>query len=168
MTPVIKEITWTPVPSPTEPENTPSGTILALGQTFKADGVELALVSTRFCENHSGGPCYVVGFTFKNNASSTILVELWQEQFWASDNTGKRYDMEDQFHPDDRCTFTGYGEPVRVSVESGQRFKYNWLNGGWYVNFYVPATDPRITEITVHVSGLSRISEAMWSIPIEH
>ena len=25
MTPVIKEITWTPVPSPTEPENTPSG-----------------------------------------------------------------------------------------------------------------------------------------------
>jgi len=160
-----------PTPVPTVPHNTQPGTILSMGDTWYADGIELRLTETAFYPpSPPWGNCYVVRFKMVNKSTSLVYFSMDRDQFWITDNLGRRYEMQGKFHSEIFCRhIEGYSPPIEVSIEPGAKFDYNWLDGGWSVQFYdVPITDPNVTLLTVHVSNLSRISKAEWQIPISH
>jgi hypothetical protein len=91
------------------------------------------------------------------------------DQFWITDNLGRRYEMQRNFNgAGSTCSYTGYDPPIDIGIEPGEKFSYNMLRGVWTVEFSVPVTDPNITLLTIHVANLSRIAKAEWQIPIEH
>jgi len=161
--------TYTPVPpTPTRLLNTPHGTVLNMGETWYADGVELRLAEAIFDSKglNIGRSCYIVRFEMANRSTSPIYFAMDRNQFWITDNLGQRYEMQGKFHSNPFCTVTGYSPPIEVSIEPGKRFDYNWLDGGWNMQFFAPVTDPNIKSLTVHVVNLSRIANAEWQIQI--
>lgn len=169
--------TWTPpppspspspLPSPTEIPDTDSDTVLNVGDTWYADGLELRLIDTAFDQNggDEGQECYIAIFEMENESSTSIYFEMDRDQFWVTDNTGRSYRMRNNFHDHDYCTFTGYIPPLKVGIEPGADFKYEGLERNFSTQFYIPLSDQSITSLTIHVSQLSRIEHAKWSVPI--
>jgi hypothetical protein len=167
---IVVPPTLTPIPQPTSIPNTPPGTVLNQGDTWYADGVELRLAEAIYDPTGSniGRSCYVVRFEMRNRSASPIYFSMDSDQFWITDNLGQRYEMKGRFSPHPYCSVEGYGPPIEIAIKPGQKFDYNWLDGGWCMQFYVPVADSNINMLTVHVANLSRIAKAEWQIPIVH
>ena len=160
--------TTAPTPLPTAMLNTPPGTVLYVGEAWYTDGVELRLTKASFDSNglNIGRSCYIIRLEMANWAPTSIYFRLDKNEFWVTDNLRRRYEMEMKFHANDYCSVEGYGSPLDVSIESGQRISYAWLEGGWNMQFYIPITEPNITSLNFHVGRLERIANAEWYIPI--
>lgn len=158
----------TSTPLPTAILNMPPGTVLNMGEAWYTDGIELRLTNALFDSNglNIGHSCYIIRLEMSNWSPTPIYFILDENEFWVTDNLGRRYEMEMKFHNNDYCSVEGYSSPLEVSVESGQRFSYAWLEGGWNMQFYVPITEPNITSLNFHVGRLERIVNAEWHIPI--
>jgi hypothetical protein len=68
--PIVVVATPTMSPPTPEPDKTPAGTILSVGDTWKQDGAELTLVNVDFGAKQTN-----IAWRFKNNTGGSLLVQ---------------------------------------------------------------------------------------------
>jgi hypothetical protein len=162
-------ITPSPEPAATHiADVTPPASILSMGESWRKNGLELKMADGQYFGQSTYYPhgCYAVNMKMKNGSAQPVYLTFDTEQFWITDNNGRRYPMDDKFHSDMGCTFTGYDLPIDIAINPGENFEYNWLEGGWVMQFLVPVTDPTITSLVLHAALPVFDAEAQWQIKI--
>ncbi len=155
------------IPSPTPLLDTPPGTVLEVGQTWRQGGLELTLVSFQMDVGsiyHNKGLGMHVCFKLTNRRPSDLTLRYSSENFMAQDNLGRRLKLYG-------CMY-GCSEWAEVTgiVHSGETVAFGLLGlDDWTCPYIeVDTSDPAITEVVITISNISRISQARWRIPIEH
>jgi hypothetical protein len=146
-TPWIIIATPIPTPVPTEPENTPPGTILEVGETWKQDGLHLTLRKLEM----TGGGIVNTWFVAENKAGQVLNFKFNTKDVVVTDNNGVVFGK----HYEKSCT-----QSHRLEKGESRDIKecYNWTgfrHGGDYF-------DPEVTYLVVTISNFGRIGEAKW------
>lgn len=145
----------TTVPSPTTESDTPSGSILEVGQWWKEDGVWLRLSSYEFGDPF---PSVRIILEFWNNTASTLLFS-WNTSGNLSlrDNNGHVYPLTGQFTNGSNNENVDAGELIEVRNDQyGYTVVYQddaLYSGG-------------VSELILTVIDFSRINQAEFRIPI--
>lgn len=171
-TPVLPTSTPAP-PTPTRtltpyPE-TPAGTILSVGQTWKQGGLELTMTSAKSTlypqELCPIAPGAVASFMIRNKRDKEIVLVTKAEDFSAVTNTGVRLPVYM-----DKCISSGDTRDipeVTFSVPPGgdRSVGLDWDSPADAV-FYIPfdVANPDITDVVLTVDGISSIHNARWRI----
>lgn len=148
---IVATPTSMPLPSATpEPDNTPAGSILGEGDTWKQDGAELTLVQVDFGAKQTN-----IAWRFKNNSSGPLLVQYSGDNFIVKDNLGhvltnKGFQNFNNWH-------------INEVFPSGKS-----VNNAGMSPLLIEAdlSNTQITEIIITVKDVSRIKLAQWKIPI--
>ncbi|GIK58314.1 MAG: PASTA domain-containing protein [Chloroflexi bacterium] len=155
----------TSIPAPTiVSQDTLPGSILEAGEEWKQDGVALRL--TRF--NLDPGDSYYdginVGFQFRNNTDTELIISFTKNDFLAFANNGQSLFVRGFYNRSFWCNET------TALVEAQSSFSLEddvcGITHGYLLNIDVDLSNPGITEVIVHVTQLSRITDAKWRIPI--
>jgi len=147
----------TPVPTPTEPSDTPPGSILEVGASWYQNGVRLKLEETQLSPN-----CLSILIDFYNETAHQLVLVIDLEEISAEDNLGQRWppvSLSDWIICDTRGIYT---DKQSETVDPGDNYGAHWIG------FEGPVTDSRVTEVVVTVQRMSQISNAKWRIPIYH
>lgn len=176
---VIETPTEAPVVYPTDTSSdTAPGTILALNETWREDGLELSL---------SGGTFTSTGVLlqvyFANKRSQSFSLRWSKENFSAVDNNETQLEigaMRGAYRVSSLTELPPYVMPLRevtALVEPGQGASYAFSYGSLpsyetprpiiYRDLLVKFDlfDPSITEIIFKISNISSITNAQWRIP---
>ena len=148
-------------PSPTPPENTPLDSVLAPGETWKQEGIEVTIKDVRTHSDYDGkGVIFRVfltnkkkseiniGFSLDNNLQAVTNVGNQQRIISMALGTGGQ-----QCPPFSRVVPSGGTVPL-----------YCWDT----LIAELDVGNPDITEVILTVSKVSSIKEAHWRIPILH
>jgi hypothetical protein len=173
----------TPVPEPsTTPEepptltplpDTPPGSILQSGETWREGGLELKLTSYDIMKGHSAGGGFLwLHFDLTNSGSTERLVRFGPENFSAVDNQGRRLatgGIAWTFDP--YANTTCHTKTVVMKPGDHAQLYINPCDfAGQYdgvgVDFNIG--DNSITAITVQATGISSLNNARWSVSINH
>jgi len=149
--------TPTLVPTPTVPRNTPPGSILEVGESWRQNDVRLKLKEPYLSSN-----CVAGLFDFYNDTDHQIVAVMDLDEIYAEDNLGQRWPLvsiSDWTICDTRGIYT---EDQIETVNPDDNFGAHWIG------FKGPATDTRVTELIVTFTSMSQISNAKWRIPIYH
>jgi hypothetical protein len=166
VTPPIQPPTATPLPAPTPLADTPPGTILEIGQTWRSNGLEFTLVSTQL---GTGSSYYNVGlgthacFRLTNRRSQDLSIRYSTNNVTAQDNFRNRLNVLGCMYD---CRNWSGSEVTRI-IHGGESMEFQIFSGScFYVE--VDTANPSITEVIISVSGISSINNARWRIPIYH
>jgi hypothetical protein len=151
--------TDTLVPTPTTPENTPPGSILAEGESWRQNNVRLRLDEV-YLDAARG--CTTFMFNLFNDTDHTIVVTLNSENFSVVDNLDRKW----RFSSIGLCTYgcSGRNAEMADTIEAGERFRTEGCDT-WKASFDAFLTDTNVDEIIVTVN-VSEVSNARWRIPI--
>lgn len=148
---VVATPTSAPMPSATpEPNNTPAGSVLGEGDTWKQDGAELTLVKVDFGAKQTN-----IAWRFKNNTGGPLLVQYSGDNFTVKDNLGhvlknlgfqnfNNWHINEVFPPGKSVDNAGMN-PLLIEAD---------------------LSNSQITEITITVRDVSRIKLAEWKVPV--
>ncbi len=155
--------TATSIPSPTQSPNTPTDSILEVGQSWRKDNVLLTLANSKFYIGDFGFECEIgPKFYLENLSSSTIIVSVRLSEFSLQDNLGS------QWIPTAVSAFEGcpnHNDSYTEEVEPGKRFTVPGYDS-WYVGFQGSINDPAVTYLIVTVNDLYHFTGARWKVPI--
>jgi hypothetical protein len=156
-TPFIIIATATPVPTSTAPENTPPGTVLATGETWKQDGLYLTLDKVELGLTYYNAGTVEPEFVVENRTGEVINFEFNTRNVVIVANNGIRFERSEGSD----CT-------LRYRLDMGETFSTifdcPWKIDDYYGNYF----DPSVDYLLVTVSNFGRIDEAKWKIPITH
>lgn len=156
--------TNTPVPpAPTVPKDTPPGSILEVGESWRQNGVRLKLEEVRFFPNSE---CLTLAFNLFNETDHEIIVTIEEQDFYAEDNLGRRWQLFTLTASGVWCQ-KGWISDLTDIVAAGDRFRTTGYDY-WKVAFSGFLTDTNVDQVIVTVDGLSQIANAKWRIPIYH
>jgi DNA-binding CsgD family transcriptional regulator len=131
--------------------NTPPGTTLNVGQPWRESALELTLAAA---QASPGG--LSMNFLLSSSRPSALPLRFSREQvFSATDNTNRSLVLVD---PNFNYNFTL--QPNTTAI-------FDSAHEGGPISFLGNLTDPRVTSVTVTVSGLGGINNARWQIPIQ-
>ena len=155
------------VPTTSTLSDTPLGTILEVGQTWRQEGLELRLDKGEITigEGHEHGPGVFIGFSLTNRRPQQIAFQITQENFFASDNRGSQLEVG-KSNPFYGYYFAPPMEDVPIVLQSGEHIQLYHDFDAFFVR--VDITDPSVTEIIVGATGISSINNARWRISIFH
>lgn len=149
-------------PTPT-PDNTPPGTILDVGQTWKQDGAEFTLLDTLDYETAA----VVTDWRFTNNTAHDLLVYYGNESFSAKDNLGNKLKIIGFIDAYGGCPWLGSGNNTKgMILKSGEGVQNTGCIKSIRLHIQVDLANKQIKEIIVTASDISRIKQAQWRIPI--
>jgi hypothetical protein len=166
VTPPIQPPTATPLPAPTPLADTPPGTILEVGQTWRQGGVELRLVKT---EVYPKG--LLVQFRLTNLEPYDKALRYSPDNFSAVDNRSQR--VPAGFNLCGGCFYFTQDCPPATEVlhaKGSIGLGISCETGDWTdtVALRVDTADSSINMVTITVSGISSVSGARWRIPLYH
>jgi hypothetical protein len=149
--PIVAPIpTLTPFPSSTG-ANTSPGTTLQVGQAWRQNGLSLGLAAAQASANGVS-----MNFLLTNTSSSQVAQKFSRNQvFSATDNSNARLTLVDPNYS------------YNLSLPPNSTAIFDSAHDGGAISFSGNLGDPRITSITVTVSGLGGITSARWTIPIQ-
>jgi hypothetical protein len=148
--------------SPPPVTDTPAGTILEVGQTWRQGGLELAVNDTFLLSIGVGTRMSLINrkphaVSFRYTVGDVAS---------AVDNLGRNLKVSA-----DNC----YGhsllaKPQEFVLEVDHTRKGLYYRGCEYAGVFIDAdtADPSLTEIVVRFTGISSIMDARWRIPIYH
>jgi hypothetical protein len=153
--------------APTVPD-TPPGTILEVGQTWRQGGIELRLDKGEVMigdEYREHGPGVLIGFSLTNRKPQQITFQITQEDFFASDNRGRQLQVG-KVNPFYGYYFAPPMDDIPINLQSGEHIELYYDYDAFFVRDDI--TDPSVTEIIIGATGISGIDNARWRIPIFH
>jgi len=163
--PTVAIPTRIPTPMATVSLDTPPGTVLQRGQSWRQNGISLGIQEIRLCPNNSS---VTFDFDLINYSDQEIIVTVIPDQFSVKDNSGRIWPLRG-FSTYVLCPDPGSpgAQDTRYTdaVTPGDHF-FAPGHRGWLISFEGPLTDSKVTSLTITVNGLSRISNARWSIPV--
>ena len=144
----------TEVPSPTPQPNTPAGSHLQAGETWKQDGFHLTLDKVEFDEFFGEG-IIRLAFSVTNRTGAPISIALDRQDITVQTNNGS--------------VFPHFGNMsiFRDTLNNDERVQV-WLGGGPSYEWKGDYHSPDVAYILVIVRNWSRIPEAIWQIDIQH
>lgn len=157
-TPYIIIATPTPVRTPTPPKNTPPGTVLDVGKTWKQNGLYLTLTKVDLDILH-GESRVELSFFVENRTGKAMSFNFDTRNVVVVDNNGTRFEKSSQYI----CT-----EPYHI--EKGETFDTEFGCGSNYVypKYYGDWFAPNVDYLLAMVSNFGRIDEAKWKVDITH
>ncbi len=158
--------TDTPIPTQTPIADTEIGSILEVGQEWRQNGVGLRLTRFNFDPTDTFYYGVNVGFEFRNYTNSDLIFSYTDRDFIAFTNSGNSLYVRGFYNRSFWCPDS------TAEVKAGGRFSLEddvcGVTKGYLLNIEANLGDPNLTEIIVHVTQLSRISDARWRIPVNH
>jgi len=156
----------TPIPTRVVLQDTPAGTILDVGQTWRQSGVELTLLEIELHPTRDDyyGQVYT-SWRFANNTPNEIILSYSYQNFSANDNLGNRLKILGFYNESFWC------DDYSLVMKSGDIFDFSKMCpvvGGYQLPVVVNLSNKQISEIIVTATGISSISDAKWRIPIFH
>jgi DNA-binding CsgD family transcriptional regulator len=144
----------TEIPTPTPQPNTPAGSHLQPGETWKQDGFHLTLDKVEFDEFFGAG-IIRLEFSVTNRTGAPISIALDRQDITVQTNNG--------------TVFPQFGNTsiFRDTLNNDERVEV-WLGGGPSYEWKGDYHSPDVTYILVIVRNWSRIPEAIWQIDINH
>lgn len=156
----------TETPRPTQSLNTPPGSILEVGQSWRQDNILLTLAERNLLL-YSSASCNVgLGFRIENLASSSIIVTVRGSQVSVEDNLGHIWQRTGLDFPS-LCP-ANYDGVFSGEMEPGGHFPSGYGYQYWRVGFAGDLTDPAVDYLIVTVSDLLQFDGAEWKIPINN
>ena len=146
--------TSTPLP-PTEPPDTPPGSMLEVGDSWRQNGVRLKLKETNLSPK-----CVSFLFDFYNDTDHQMVVKIDPDAFSVQDNRGQRWTLtsiSDWIICDTREI---YIDEQSETVDPGDNYGAHWFG------FLGATTDERVNEVIITVGKMSQIDNARWRVPI--
>ncbi|MGB9845764.1 MAG: hypothetical protein ACPLF9_08415 [Methanothermobacter tenebrarum] len=162
--------TKTPIPSPTPLPDTPPGTILEFGQTWRQGGLELTMTKSGWGSNggwmDEGGGVFT--FILTNLEPYDRNFRLSSENFSAVDNFGRTVPIipKQNVRIDEYCPSRTVKLLAHQTIDLVSELICSGLQA-YALTPRIDAGDTSITELIVSVS-VSNISEARWRIRIYH
>jgi hypothetical protein len=159
--------TVTPIPTSTPIPDTPAGSILEVGQTWRQGGVALTLSDFVLhpARDDFYGQLYV-GWRFANNMPTEIILSISPNNFSAKDNFGNSLKILSFYNESFWC------DGHTVVVNASESFDFLDMCGpgssGYRLPIVVNLANPQLSEVIVIASGISRIEGAQWRIPFVH
>jgi len=157
-TPIIELVTATLEPTPTEPANTPPGTILEVGQTWSQGELELTLDEITL---------HTIGITFRFYLTSHKLQDIIishhiKDNFSLVDNRGVSLPLE--YTNLNTRVSRKFSEPITLLVKPEETV----FIGGDVLPIFArfDIANEAITEVIMTVTDISDITEAKWRVPI--
>jgi len=161
--------TYTPYPTYTVPppkptstpttaisQDTPSDTMLDVGQTWRSGNILLTLVDVYFSLRST---CTMgLAFQLENDSSSPVIFTLRNNEFNLEDNLGNHWKTTGVYHVN-RCPVTS--DSFDFVLQSGE-------NLDKWVGFLGNATDPAVEYVIVTVTGILNFDGAKWKVPISN
>jgi hypothetical protein len=152
-TPWIIIATQIPTPVPTESENTPPGTILEVGETWKQNGVYLTVEKIDLDERGIVLPHFVV----ENRTGQTISFIFEPANVDVVDNNGNIFEQNSI-----TC-------PQTYHIQDRERLQTIFACWGGSIPSHTgDFFDPTVSHLLVVVSEFGRIDEARWKIDVAH
>jgi len=148
----------TTIPSPTQapiPTDTLPGTKLQPGDTWTQNGVRLTLVN-HVLRTFQGKGEIGVQFELANSTGADLTVSLDIRDVTLDTNTGTRFEL---FNCPD------YGKVYQMTFKPSSR-EVVYICGRDITYFHGDYFAPDVTAVLVTVRNWSRISEAVWELPI--
>lgn len=151
--------TNTPIPLPTALPDTPPGSILEVGQTWRQGEVEVTLTDVIIKVDS-----IFFQLKFASNKPYDISIRYSSNDFTASDNRGRSLKVR-AF--DDHLNYIWYEcSAITKRVPSGQSTDLK-CDRDWF-GVTVDTAEATVTEIVFAVLNISSINNARWRIPIYH
>jgi hypothetical protein len=154
----IVAVTATPEPTPTVPENTPPGSVLAVGETWQQNGLQLTLDRVNLDQRWTGQGYVNLYFVMHNGTNQTMIFEFDTRNLTISDSNGSRYERDDVYI----CTLSFELEPGETKDTKFGCPMYP--NPSFEGNYF----DASVQYLQVTVRNFGRIGEAQWRIGISH
>jgi len=155
-----------PITVPQVSPDTPPGSTLQVGQSWRQNGLVLALAEVELLTQPDWGTCYIgLRFYLENFSSTSRVVTVRHSQFSITDNFGRtdiQHGISSYSYP---CPSTSEQESFSQEVGIGERFPER---GYWYVGIGVDITNPSVEYVLITVNDLSEINGATWKIQINH
>lgn len=144
-------------PAPTaESANTPLGSVLSVGETWRQDGLEMTLSQVKLDEDF--GTPYVGPFFVVRNASPTTLTfDFYTQGLVVRDSTGARY-----------TRWPGGDTTLNFNLAPGDSQETALDNGGGWIEYRGNYYSSSVAHVEIVLTGFGRISEARWRMAIVH
>lgn len=175
--PRLSSTTITATDTPTAMPDTPAGTILDVGQTWRQADLDLTLKESQLSiANHSGDFDVSYGveirFTLASRKAQDISLRYsLADVVQATDNRNRRLQIGFKDQSWSTKPFSGGFDTLNIILKSGQTIDLFAADGYFatpWVFVVADTSDPSVTEIIVAVSGISGINNTRWRIPIPH
>lgn len=162
----------TAIPSSVPNPDTPPGTILEVGQSWRQGALELQLVEKEFYSVEYGW--LTLSFKLRNLGAQERVINYSLENFTAVDNLGRPLKVGavgnwtfTQDCPKNTAVVPS-NDVIYLSAGTCQLpDSFTWSIGETMA-MEVNLSDQSLQEILVGVSGISSINGAQWRIPINH
>jgi len=146
--------------------DTPAGTILEVGQSWRTDNLVLTLGDAKLQAQPDWNFCYVsLRFYLENMSAVDRIITVSESEFTINDSLGKKnilHGISSYLYP---CPSQIDERPFSQLVKSGERFPDD---GYWYVGVSDDITNPSLDYLMVMVNGLSSFKGATWKIKVYH
>jgi hypothetical protein len=146
-----------------EQPDTPPGTVLQVGDTWRQGGLELSLVDSSLVDAFDQYPAGVaVSLQLTNRRGVDLPLRDTQDDFSATDSSGNRlrvYDGQGGAPSFDETFIIHADETVGLPHPG---------NSGEGLFIAVDVFDTSITSISITVTAIGSIVNASWQIPIPH
>jgi hypothetical protein len=153
--PVVVVATPTIPPPTPKPENTPPGSVLNPGETWKQDGAELTLVEARFEPD-----TIFIDWQFKNNTRQSLAVKYDESNFTVQDSLGRKLQTRGFSIGSTIC------QGSANSVLQPQDTIKNKGCEGVPFNIEIDLSNNQVTDVTITATNISRIARAQWKVPL--
>jgi hypothetical protein len=158
--------TTTPVAPPNT--DTPAGTVLAVGQTWKQGGLELTLTESAL---HIGNPDFqgiYLLFTLVNKRGNDFVLTYTQDTFTATDNFQQPLPVVEAQKVFQSSGFNSINKKFGDSGVQDKQTTTLPFDGGERIVVQADITQTTLSSIDITVANLSTITSATWQIPINH
>lgn len=151
----------TPIPPPTATPmtDTPPGTILEGGQTWRQGGAEITVQNVELTTDQIH-----FDLAFTNHKPQDIFVKYSLDSYTVIDNLGRRSQVPGS-EIGYNCGGFRWNIENTIAVPRDATVK---LSPCQNIYALVDVGNPNVTEIIITISGVSSISKARWRIPIYH
>jgi hypothetical protein len=168
-TTTVRPSSTTTEPTPMTLSDTPTGTVLDIGQTWRSGNKELAIPKITFkdyggrIDDIRGAIDFVV--QFRNRGSTPVTFNyVPRDVVTAVDNRNDRLIVTQQ-----NLGLLGYypchdSQQTRI-VNPGETVELNCV---WFFVVGVDLGNPAISQVVISVAGVSTIPTGRWKIPIAH
>jgi len=150
----------TPVPPPTPVPDTPAGTVLDLGQTWRQGGLEAAIENSKLftlTDQWGHTPGVMVTLRLLNRRPQDLVLNYTQDNITAIDNLGRTLQVG-ELVPAESAVIPFTQQSVLAAGQSARHDR---------IYAVAAVTDPSVTEVTFTVS-ISSVNGACWRVPIYH
>jgi hypothetical protein len=137
------------------PADTPTDSVLAVGETWRQDGLELTLDDVSFERDSYRNEQWVTPhFVLYNATDQKLQFEFNPRNLAIADNTEKQYERE-----------RGGDDVLRFSLDPGEAEDTLF---GSYTEYHGNYYDANVQYLLVTVKDCGRINEAQWRVEITH